>query len=90
MTPDEEIADIETRMVGMSFGNVNYLTLNQRLLALRAAHNVVREERAEQARKEADEKWHKHPLGKIAVFVAGSTLLACVTYLVFTHFGIRL
>ena len=90
MTPDEEIADIEARMVGMSFGNVNYLTLNQRLLALRAAQNVVREESSAQARKKADEAWHKQPLGKIAVFVAGSTLLGCVTYLVFTHFGIRL
>ena len=90
MAPDEEIADIETRMVGMSFGNANYLPLNQRLLALRAAQNVVREESSEQARKEAESQWYKKPLGLIAIGTAISVLSTITFPALSIHFGISL
>lgn len=90
MTTEEEIADIEKRLLGMSFGHINYNTLNQRLLALRAAQKVDHDKSAEQGRKESESKWYKKPLGLIFIGAAGTVLGACVTYLVFVHFGVRL
>ena len=90
MTNEEEIAIIESRLVGMSFGHIDYSTLNQRLLALRAAQNNELEQHSEQARKEAESQWHKKPLGRIAIGTAISVLGTLVLYLLSIHIGIRL
>ena len=90
MTTEEEIADIERRLFGMSHGHIDYNTLNKRLLALRAEQKNTHDQRTEQSRKESESQWYKKPLGLIFVGAAGTVLGACVAYLVFVHFGIRL
>ena len=90
MTTDEEIADIERRMVGMSHGSVQYPNLNQRLITLRAKQKIEHDIRAEASRKESDSQWHKKPLGLIFIGAAGGVVATCTLYLIATHFGIRL
>lgn len=90
MTTDEEIAFIETRLHGMSFGHIEYPILNQRLLTLRAAQKQEGESHAEQSRKESESKWYKKPLGLIFIGAASGILASCVTYLLYVHVGVRL
>ena len=90
MTIEDEIFDIENRLNGMSFGNINYSTLNQRLLVLRDKQKIEHDKRAEQRRKVSESKWDKKPLGLIFIGVAGSVLTACIIYLLAVYFGVHL
>ena len=90
MTTDEEIADIERRLFGMSHGHIEYSMLNQRLIALRAEQKIEHDRSAEQSRKESECKWYRKPLGIIFLGASGAVIAAAFIYLLAAYLGIRL
>lgn len=90
MTTDEEIADIERRLFGMSHGHIDYPALNQRLIALRAEQKIEHDRSSAQSREESERQWYKKPLGIVFLGASGTVIASAFIYLLAVYLGIRL